>query len=148
MLRLNGIVGRADAPALAARLHALEHAGKVEYLALSRADTQRKRLRIATDRGTDCAIALARGERLFDGAVLLLEAERAVVVRLAETPWLLLEPRNEAAALELGYFAGNLHWRVRFEGARIAIALDGEPRFYLERLAPFLADGRARKVER
>lgn len=147
MLRLSRILGSASDAATAGRLHGLEHAGKVEYLTLSQGDVERRRLRVSTDKGTDCAIALARERRLFDGAVLLLERDRAVVVRLEETPWLVLEPRDAAAALALGYFAGNFHWRVRFEGARIAIALDGEPEFYLERLAPFLSDGRARRVE-
>jgi urease accessory protein len=108
---------------------------------------QRHRLRASTDRGTECAIALPRAERLTNGAVLLLEAERAIVVRMAEEAWLALQPRDAAAALELGYFAGNMHWRVRFDGARLAIALEGPPKGYLDRMAHLIADGRVRPVE-
>ena len=116
MLRLTQILGNATDPAIAERLHALEHDGRVETITLDAADTARKRLRVATDKGTDCAVAIARSDRLANGAVLLLEDDRAVVVRMRETVWLALEPRDLAAALDLGYFCGNLHWRVRFEG--------------------------------
>ncbi|MDE0378346.1 MAG: urease accessory protein UreE, partial [Rhodospirillales bacterium] len=116
MLRLTRILGNATEPDFAERLHALEHDGRVETIALDAADTARKRLRVATDKGTDCAVALARSESLANGSVLLLEDDRAVVVRMRETVWLALKPRDLAAALDLGYFCGNLHWRVRFEG--------------------------------
>ncbi len=148
MLRVQGILGNAIDPGLAGRLHRLEHDGRLEYVVLSRADTQRKRLRVATDRGAEVAIALPRAERLENGAVLLLTDERAIVVRLEETPWLEIEPVDAATALEIGYLAGNHHWRVKFAGARLRIALDGPAADYLRRLAPQLEDGRVRLVER
>ena len=147
MLRLTRILGNATDTEIAERLHALDHDGLVETITLDAADTARKRLRVATDKGTDCAIALARTESLANGAVLLLDDARAVVVRMRETVWLALGPRDMAAALELGYFCGNLHWRVRFEGAVLKVALDGPRESYLARLAQHLADGRARLIE-
>ena len=147
MLRLTRIIGNATEPAIAERLHALDHDGRVEAIALDDADTARRRIRVATDKGTECAIALARSDRLVNGAVMLLEADRAVVVRMRETTWLALAPRDLAAALELGYFCGNLHWRVRFEDALLKVALEGPRESYLARLAQHLADGRARLVE-
>jgi urease accessory protein len=51
---------------------------------------------------------------LFDGAVLLLEPDRAIVVRVNAERWLSLPPRSIANAVEPGYQAGNLHWRARF----------------------------------
>lgn len=147
MLRLNRILGRAGEAAFADKLHALGHEGRVEYIALDAADTARRRLRVETDKGTDCAVALPRAQRLVDGAVLLLEGERAVVVRMRETTWLALAPRDIAAALDLGYFCGNLHWRVRFRGALLEVALDGARESYMARLEAHLADGRARLVE-
>ena len=44
-------------------------------------DLDRSRLRATSDAGTDYAIVLPRGSTLADGAVLLLEPDRAVVVR-------------------------------------------------------------------
>lgn len=144
---ITNIIGFASQPDIADRLHALAHAGRVEHLRLERGDTLRRRLRATTDQGTDCAVALPRDQQLRDGAVLALDDERAIVVRIAEERWLELEPRDSAAALELGYFAGNLHWRVGFAGSRLRIALEGPEADYLERLAPFLDDGRARRAD-
>lgn len=146
MLRLETILGPATAPDLAEALHRLEHRGQVEYLTLSETDTQRHRLRALTDRGTECAIALPRHQHLSNGAVLLLEKDRAVVVRMQELQWLTLQARDAAAALELGYFAGNMHWKVEFDGERLRIALQGPVETYLERLAHLLEDGRAVRV--
>ena len=147
MLRLTRILGNATEPEFAERLHTLEHDGRVETITLDAADTARKRLRVSTDKGTDCAVAIARSDRLANGAVLLLDDNRAVVVRMRETMWLALSPRDLAAALDLGYFCGNLHWRVRFEGAVLKVALDGPRETYIARLAQHLADGRARIIE-
>ena len=146
-LRVRRVIGFASDPELSERLHRLAHEGIVEHLTLERQDIHRRRLRARTDRGTDCLIALPRDDALGDGAVLALDEQRAVVVRLQVERWLILEPAGEAAALELGYFAGNLHWRVRFEGARLLVALEGPEKDYLDRLAPLLRDGRARRVE-
>jgi urease accessory protein len=147
MLRLDGIVGNATDAALAGRLHGLEHEGKVEYVVLAGEDTARRRLHVTTDRGTECAIILARADRLSNGAVLLLERDRAIVVRLKGAEWLALRPRDAAAALELGYFAGNMHWPVRFDGSVLKVALHGPVESYLERLEQLLKDGRIRRVD-
>lgn len=147
VLHLNSIVANAADSEVAEALHRLEHRNGVEWILLDAADTARKRLRVATDKGTDCAIAISRTERLENGSVLELGDERAIVVRMKETEWLVLAARDEAAALELGYFVGNLHWRVRFDGARILVALDGPRQTYLDRIAEHLADGRARLLD-
>ena len=146
MLKLESIIGAATDPAIAERLHQLGHNGKVEYLSLSSEDTQRHRMRASTDAGTECAVVLDRTQHLFNGAVLMLNDERAVVVRMRETEWLTLAPRDTASALELGYFAGNMHWAVRFEGAWLRVALHGPVERYVERLQPFFEDGRARQI--
>ena len=146
-LRLDGIIGYETDAGLAERLHRLEHRGLVEIVTLSGEDTLRRRLHVSTDRGTECAILLARDRRLGDGAVLLLDEDRAIVVRLEELRWLTLAPRDMDAAIEIGYFAGNMHWPVRFEGSHLRIAMRGPAEDYLERLKPFLDDGRIRIVD-
>ena len=147
MLRLDRILGHATDASIAEALHHVDHHGSVEYLTLDEADTRRHRLRASTDRGTDCAIALPRDEHLSNGAVLLLEHDRAVVVRMRDMPWLLLEPRDASAALELGYFAGNMHWKVEFAERKLRIAIDGPVERYLERLATQIHSGRVRVVD-
>lgn len=146
MLRLTRILGNASEPEIAERLHDCSHHGRVETITLDPADTARKRLRLTTDAGTDCAIALSRAEHLENGSVLLLERDRAIVVRMRETEWLRLSPEGTAAALELGYFCGNLHWRVRFDGPILEVALDGPRQNYLDRLGAHLESGKARLV--
>jgi urease accessory protein len=145
--RLTEIIGSATDPDIGERLHALSHEGRVEILSLGPDDMKRHRFRAVTDRGTECAVALPRDRALGNGAVLLLTDERAIVVRLSAQPWLRLRPRDAAAALELGYAAGNMHWRVRFDAGDLLVALEGERAAYLARLAPLLDDGAVLAVD-
>lgn len=142
MLLVEHVVGSAAEPALHDRLHDLEHRGAVDEVTLAVVDMARRRLRTVTRDGVEIAIALPREERLFDGAVLVLEADRAVVVRAEPERWLRLVPRGIADAVELGYHAGNLHWRVRFEGEALLVALDGPADAYLARLGDLVVDRR------
>jgi len=141
MLLLTEIVGQRDDPAIHERLHAVEHSGRVEILSLRAADMARRRVRGTTDAGTDCAIAIARDRTLVDGAVLLLEADRAIVVRAEVERWLRLVPRSAADAVQLGYQAGNLHWRVRFAGADLLVALEGPVERYVARVRHLVEAG-------
>jgi urease accessory protein len=142
MLVIERVLGSRIDPALAERIHHLEHHGAVDILTVPPSDVPRRRLRATTRAGTEVAIALPRDQRLFDGAVLLLEPERAIVVRVTEERWLRLQPSSIAAAIELGYHAGNLHWRVRFEGETVLVALEAPVDEYLARLNLLLADRR------
>ncbi|MEJ8570061.1 urease accessory protein UreE [Microbaculum marinum] len=146
MVRIDSVVGSRLDPGLSDRIHHLEHHDAVEYVRLPTADTARKRLRVTTDRGTDCAIAIPRSQSLFDGAVLSLGDDRAIVLRVLEERWLRLRPATAADALELGYSAGNLHWRVRFDGGDLLVALEGPVEGYLARIAPLIEAGRVSPV--
>lgn len=139
LLLLTDIVASSADDGMADRLHDLAHDGGLEILTIQEGDARRHRLRVTTDKGTECAIALPRDRHLSDGDLLLLEPARAIVVRLGEVAWLRLLPRDAAVALRLGYHAGNLHWRVRFEGDALLVALDGERQAYLDRLEEFLS---------
>lgn len=144
MMTVTRILGTASEPSLADRLHDLEHKNCVEVLVVDRDDTLRRRLRGKTDKGTDIAIALDRSDQLVDGAVLFLDEVRAVVVRVTEERWLRIKPRDSDAALEVGFCAGNNHWRVRFEIGALLVAMQGPPEHYVSRLDRFL---RAGKIE-
>lgn len=147
MVLVTEILGFASERKFSGRLHDLGHEGKLEYLTISPDEVSRRRFRLKTDKGTDCAIALQRDQRISDGAIVRLDSDGAILVRLSERQWLALEPRDTAAALELGYFAGNLHWKVRFDGGSILVAMEGPRQTYLDRLEPMLEDGRARLVD-
>jgi urease accessory protein len=134
MRRIEHVLGSRLEPDLSEELHRLEHRGAIDIVNVPTADLARRRLLITTQGGEELAIALPRHEKLFDGAVLLLEDERAIVVRAATERWLRLEPRSLSDAIELGYQVGNLHWRVRFDGEVLLVALEGRPEDYLARL--------------
>ena len=143
---LSSILGYAADEPFDSALHDLSHAGKVEYLTISPDDTSRRRMRAITNKGTECAIVLNRDQQLSDGAVLNISDNLAIVVRLAQQKWLLLEVQNHAAALEVGYFIGNLHWKVEFEGERIRVALQGPLQTYLDRLELLIKTGKVRAL--
>lgn len=140
------ILGKADAPEYKAQVHRLSHAHALDVLHLSRADLSRRRLRATSDAGADVAIALPRDQQLYDGALLSLEPDRALIVRVETEIWLRLAAADQAAALRLGYFCGNFHWRVRFEGAHLLIAIETDLDTYLARLEPMLEGGEVWRV--
>ncbi|MBU1176670.1 MAG: urease accessory protein UreE [Alphaproteobacteria bacterium] len=140
---LEHILGFATEPGFSEAIHALSHRGRVEYLTVSPDEIARRRFRLMTDSGTDCAIVLSRAEKLADGAILKLDADGAIVVRMSHRTWLTLDAPNKATAMELGYFAGNLHWKVRFGDGLIHIALEGPLKTYLDRLDGLITSGKA-----
>ncbi len=140
-LLIEAILGSAGDDEWSHRLHHLGHDGAVETLAIAPADLSRRRFRGTTVEGTECAISLPRSLSLFDGAVLYHEGAKAIVLRVGEQAWLRLRPRGPAEALELGYHAGNLHWRVRFEGGDLLVATDGPQEAYLARIAGMIEGG-------
>ncbi|GLH75984.1 urease accessory protein UreE 1 [Bradyrhizobium sp. SSBR45G] len=141
MLRLHGIIGRADDKAYARQLHTLEHRGGIELLFVPPQDAGRKRFRLTTDRGTDCAVSLDRDEELVDGALLHLDSGRAIIARFGEQQIWRLRARDAASALKLGWHAGNLHWRVRFEGEDLVVLLDTPLESYRARILPLIESG-------
>ena len=142
MLRIDRVLGSRLEPELSEALHRLEHRGAIDVVQVPVADLARRRLLITTQRGEELAIALPRQEKRFDGAVLLLEDHRAIVVRAASERWLRLEPRSISDAVELGYHVGNLHWRVQFGGEVLLVALEGRPEDYTARLENLIASRR------
>ena len=138
MMLIDRVLGSRVEPAMAERLHRLEHRGRVDILALPTDELSRRRFRAKSEGGEEVAIALPRDQKLFDGAVLLVDDERALIVRVDKERWLRLEPRSLADAVELGYQAGNLHWRVRFQGEALLVALEAPVDHYLARLGALL----------
>lgn len=146
VLRLHGIIGTAGDPVYAGLLHELEHGDGIELLFVPPSDAGRKRFRLLTDRGTDCAVSLDRAEELTDGALLYIDPERAIIARFGEQEIWRLRPVDQAAALKLGWNAGNLHWRVRFEGDCLAVLLDGPLHTYRARIQPLLDGGEVEEL--
>ncbi|MGU3284717.1 urease accessory protein UreE [Methylobacterium mesophilicum] len=138
---IHHILGSRQDAEMAHRLHHLEHHGAVDVLVVPGSDVARRRIRATTQAGEEIALALPRDAPLFDGAVLALDDRHAIVARVGTERWLRLVPQSRASALELGYHAGNLHWRVRFADDAILVALDGPAADYLVRLGALVTDG-------
>jgi urease accessory protein len=138
---VNSVLGNQLDPPFDERLHRLAHRGAVENVAIASADLARHRLRVLGSLGTEYLIALPRDVTLFDGAVIACSPDHAAVVRVDAQRWLRLSPHSLEAALELGYHAGNLHWRVRFSGSNLLVALAGPAATYLARIAPMIEAG-------
>jgi urease accessory protein len=142
---LDEIVGWATDSAVAARLHELRHA--VEYLHLDVHDLDRKRLRATSDAGTDYAVVLPRGSALADGAVLLLEPDRAVVVRAGVPRTMILRANDIGAALRLGFLAGHLHWKIDQRDDTVVVHLEGPKSEYTSRIVVLLESGRVESLD-
>lgn len=141
-LRVSGIVGGRLDPGLHERLHRLEHRGGLDVVEIAAADLPRRRFRVTSLAGRTVEIALPREQALFDGAVLWLGADGALLLRVAAQQWLRLVAQTRDDALALGYHAGTLNWRVRFEGGALLVALEAPPEDYLARLGPLATSGR------
>jgi urease accessory protein len=142
MRRIDRVLGSRLEPAFSKEIHRLEHHGAVDVVNVPVTDLARRRLLATTHTGEELAIALPRDQRLFDGAILLIDDERAIVVRAATERWMRLQPRSIGDAVELGYHAGNLHWRVRFQGEALLVALEGRPEDYTARLGEMISGRR------
>jgi urease accessory protein len=143
---IEGILGSQDDPLLADRLHDISHHGVVETLFVEPIDLPRRRFHSHTDRGTACFVSLPRTVQLFDGAIIYLENDRAIILRVGQQNWLRLRP-SDSGAMELGYLAGNLHWKVRFEDSCLMVALDRPVEEYLARLTDLQSAGKVSVVE-
>ena len=148
---LDGIVGWVTDQAVADRLHELRHhpdlEHAVEYLHLDVHDLNRKRLRATSDAGTDYAIVLQRDSALADGAVLLLETDRAVVVRAGARRTMALRANDIGAALRLGFLAGHLHWKVDQRDDTVVVHLEGPESDYISRIVELLDSGRVESLD-
>ena len=109
MLLIDRIVGDRNDPDLHHKLHEYEHRGiAVDTVRVAPSDLDRRRLRVRTEQGEDLAIALSRQERLFDGAILYLTDDKAIVLRAQEQRWLRIVPNTKGDAVERLAGAGAL----------------------------------------
>jgi urease accessory protein len=147
MLRLHGVIGQETDIHLRAQLHDLEHHDAIERLFIPEPELGRRRFRLTTDKGTDCAVSLDRTETLCDGALLFLDHQRAVVVRIGAPKTWRLRARTQQAALRLAWSAGHLHWRVMFDGDDLIVLLDGAVADYAARIAALISEGSVEQVD-
>ena len=122
MLRATAVLGRADERRLAGR--------RVERVAITWADSTKRRLRCLTDAGSDVLIDVPRGSYLEDGAVLVDDGDRViVVVREPEDALVIrLSPALDRAELVrqatlIGHAFGNQHVPVDIVGGAVLVPI-------------------------
>lgn len=100
--------------------------GKVEYITVSRLESQRLRMRKVTDNGTDLVLNISERACLNDGDVVFMTREKMVVVKrelesvaLITLHSCLSDDNLLAIAVKVGHAIGNLHRPVRIEGNSI-----------------------------
>jgi urease accessory protein len=138
VLIIHHVLGSRLEPSFSERIHRLELHNAVDEVRLPAAALEQRELRVTTRGGQELAIELPRHERLFDGAVLQFDDDKAIVVREAGLRCLRLQPRSISDAIELGYHIGNLGWSVRFEGDVLFVAMQGRAEDYVVRLGELI----------
>lgn len=139
LLVFEKIIGSIGADDYSEKIHSLSHQDKIEYIKIDTADLSRKKFRAYTTTGRECAISLSRDSQLENGSILLLEDDLAIVLKTNELQWLKIKPKDIGSAIELGYFAGNMHWQVKFSENFLYIALNLPVDTYLSRLHEFIS---------
>jgi urease accessory protein len=138
---LSEVVGHHTDEELHDRLHELDGRGLVVRLVLPTAELGRRRFKATGSDGEEYGVALGRDAVLRDGSVLRLDEAGAVVVEVEEPALLELRATSLEGAVQLGWHAGHLHWRVRMAGDRVDVLLDGPREDYLARIRPWLENG-------
>jgi urease accessory protein len=151
MKRVDGVVGNVDAdPELAETVADHERAGTLETVVLDDTERRRSRLRVTTEAGTDLGVLLDRPE-LTAGDVLVLEADRAVVVALEDREAFVVElPAPETAvstAVELGHRIGNRHWEVAVAAETIYVPVEADRAIVENVLGPSVPPGATTRYE-
>jgi urease accessory protein len=141
MMRIDSIVGHSSDGRISEILHNLDHQNLVERVILLPEDLKRHRLKAKTDKGCELAISIPRDIKLEDGSVVYLDTKRAIVISASKQKWLIITANTAALALQLGYHAGNLHWKVRFQGIDIHVAVVGSYQPYIDRLSSLFEPG-------
>ena len=134
MLQYNSIIGAVSEEKFHNLVHEMEHRGKVDYIDISNSDLSRRRFRQKTRSGKEIAISLNRNSKLFDGAILELSGDTCLVVKVVPEKWLKVKAIDPNLNMKLGYFAGNLHWAVRFSEEAMFIEIKSTYDEYLGRL--------------
>ena len=115
-------------------IHKLEHEEAVDMIRLNADDLSRRRFTSETTFGKTVGISLPRSLKLYDGALLEISERYCLMVKVEPETWLRLEVQSADVALRLGYFAGNLHWAVKFDQNSLSVAISGDVNSYLDRI--------------
>lgn len=124
---------------LAKEYEEMSRKGAVEKITISRTESERSRMRKATDRGTDVAVALAAGSRLWHGDVLARNDRMMIIVEIEPEKVAVVDIGNDARIAALvGHAIGNLHRPIKVQDGKIYLPIqsDDEVALIKKQLAP------------
>lgn len=147
VLKLTRVVGLASDKDLAEQLQILESRNRVSRLAISPNDLGRRRFRVTDQHGTEFRIALSRTEQLQNGSILHIDHDGAVMVDTTGQQRLAIRAATLSGAMQLGWAAGHLHWKVRMTDEELSVLLEGPREDYLKRIEALIQDASVEVVE-
>lgn len=145
MEHVDGVIGNVnEEESLARRIRDHDSAGTLERVSIEAGDRRRSRLRVETDAGTD--LGLVPDRELRSGDVLVLEADRAVVVEFesreaAVIPLPEATPASLARMSELGHRIGNQHWDLAVRDGALYVPVAADHHIVEDVLGPHLPPG-------
>ena len=105
-----------------------------EKVVISRIESQRARIRKATDKGTDIGLTLQQGYTIRDGDVLYQTNDKMIVAEIEPENVAVLAFKQEdmadnelfEVAVKIGHALGNLHRPIRVEGAKVFLPIQAD----------------------
>ena len=133
MININSIVGNIrDDDKLTLKYQVMTENRLSEIVQISRTEAERVRMRKTSNKGNDVAIALPQNTRLRNGDVLLLTADRMIVVEITPEKVAVVSFKTITnnhlfeTAVRIGHMIGNLHRPIRLEDNKIFIPIQAD----------------------
>jgi urease accessory protein len=133
MININSIVGNIrDNDKLTLKYQVMTENRLSEIVQISRTEAERVRMRKTSNKGNDVAIALSQNTRLRNGDVLLLTADRMIVVEITPEKVAVVSFKTITdnhlfeTAVRIGHTIGNLHRPIRLEDNKIFIPIQAD----------------------
>jgi urease accessory protein len=133
MININSIVGNIrDDDKLTLKYRVMSENRLSEIVQISRTEAGRVRMRKTSDKGNDVAIALPQNTHLRNGDVLLLTADRMIVVEITPEKVAVVSFKTITddhlfeTAVRVGHTIGNLHRPIRLEDNKIFIPIQAD----------------------
>lgn len=133
MININSIVGNIrNDENLTVKYRVMTENRLSEIVQISRTEAERVRMRKTSNKGNDVAITLPQNAHLKNGDVLLLTADRMIVVEITPEKVAVVSfksiPNDHLfeTAVRIGHTIGNLHRPIRLEDNKIFIPIQAD----------------------
>ena len=124
MLMVESVAGNIH-QGLSKEYEEMSRRGTVEKITISRMESERVRMRKATDKGTDVALTLAAGNRMRHGDVLV-RGERMIVVEIEPEKVAVVRLGDARTAALVGHAIGNLHRPIKVQDDNVYFPIQSD----------------------